>query len=162
MARPKKKADTPPAKPKDDERTAPKQAGTPGMIGNGANLGFEAQPFLAADRLRKNLEPSDHEHIALGLTVLKHIAGASDPLAQSESAREVMGGRTLRVVAHELVAVIKGNLTVDGSTANSARDQHPQSCQAPAAQVRRSGRSTGRRRAERPPAAEAVSAEWVA
>jgi type I restriction enzyme M protein len=27
--------------------------------GNGANLGFEAQLFLAADKLRKNLEPSD-------------------------------------------------------------------------------------------------------
>jgi hypothetical protein len=27
--------------------------------GNGANLGFEAQMFLAADKLRKNLEPSD-------------------------------------------------------------------------------------------------------
>jgi hypothetical protein len=28
--------------------------------GNGANLGFEAQLFLAADKLRKNLEPSDY------------------------------------------------------------------------------------------------------
>jgi hypothetical protein len=27
--------------------------------GNGANLGFEAQLFLAADKLRGNLEPSD-------------------------------------------------------------------------------------------------------
>jgi type I restriction enzyme M protein len=29
--------------------------------GNGANLGFEAQLFLAADKLRKNLEPSDYK-----------------------------------------------------------------------------------------------------
>jgi type I restriction enzyme M protein len=28
--------------------------------GNGANLGFEAQLFLAADKLRKNLESSDY------------------------------------------------------------------------------------------------------
>jgi len=34
-----------------------KKAGT---NGNGANLGFEAQLFLAADKLRKNLEPSDY------------------------------------------------------------------------------------------------------
>jgi type I restriction enzyme M protein len=30
--------------------------------GNGANLGFEAQMFLAADKLCKNLEPSDYEN----------------------------------------------------------------------------------------------------
>ncbi len=39
--------------------------------GNGANLGFEAQMFLAADKLRKNLEPSDYKHVALGLIFLK-------------------------------------------------------------------------------------------
>ena len=42
--------------------------------GNGANLGFEAQLFLAADKLRKNLEPSDYKHVALGLIFLKHIS----------------------------------------------------------------------------------------
>src|SRR6202521_5452619 len=44
--------------------------------GNGANLGFEAQLFLAADKLRKNLEPSDYKHVALGLIFLKHISNA--------------------------------------------------------------------------------------
>src|ERR1035437_7921593 len=44
--------------------------------GNGANLGFEAQLFLAADKLRKNLEPSDYKHVALGLICLKHISNA--------------------------------------------------------------------------------------
>jgi type I restriction enzyme M protein len=44
--------------------------------GNGANLGFEAQMFLAADKLRKNLEPSDYKHVALGLIFLKHISNA--------------------------------------------------------------------------------------
>ena len=43
---------------------------------NGANLGFEAQLFLAADKLRKNLEPSDYKHVALGLIFLKHISNA--------------------------------------------------------------------------------------
>jgi type I restriction enzyme M protein len=41
---------------------------------NGATLGFEAQLFLAADKLRKNLEPSDYKHVALGLIFLKHIS----------------------------------------------------------------------------------------
>ncbi len=43
---------------------------------NGANLGFEAQMFLAADKLRKNLEPSDYKHVALGLIFLRHISQA--------------------------------------------------------------------------------------
>jgi type I restriction enzyme M protein len=34
---------------------------------NGGNLGFEAELFLAADKLRKNLEPSDYKHVVLGL-----------------------------------------------------------------------------------------------
>jgi type I restriction enzyme M protein len=44
--------------------------------GNDANLGFEAQLFLAADKLRKNLEPSDYKHVALGLIFLKYISNA--------------------------------------------------------------------------------------
>jgi type I restriction enzyme M protein len=44
--------------------------------GNGGNLGFEAQLFLAADKLRKNLEPSDYKHVVLGLIFLKHISSA--------------------------------------------------------------------------------------
>ena len=43
---------------------------------NGANLGFEAQLFLAADKLRGNLEPSDYKHVALGLIFLKYISDA--------------------------------------------------------------------------------------
>ena len=43
---------------------------------NGANLGFEAQLFLAADKLRRNLEPSDYKHVVLGLIFLKHISSA--------------------------------------------------------------------------------------
>jgi type I restriction enzyme M protein len=42
--------------------------------GTGANLGFEAQLFEAADKLRKNLEPSDYKHVVLGLIFLKHIS----------------------------------------------------------------------------------------
>jgi len=44
--------------------------------GNGGKLGFEAQLFLAADKLRKNLEPSDYKHVALGLIFLKYISNA--------------------------------------------------------------------------------------
>jgi type I restriction enzyme M protein len=42
--------------------------------GNGGNLGFEAELFKTADKLRGNMEPSDYKHVALGLIFLKHIS----------------------------------------------------------------------------------------
>jgi len=52
---------------------APKPA-TKRSSGNGATLGFEADLFKAADKLRGNMEPSDYKHVALGLIFLKHIS----------------------------------------------------------------------------------------
>jgi len=42
--------------------------------GNGASLGFEAELFKAADKLRGNMEPSDYKHVVLGLIFLKYIS----------------------------------------------------------------------------------------
>jgi len=41
---------------------------------NGGNLGFEAELFKTADKLRGNMEPSDYKHVALGLIFLKYIS----------------------------------------------------------------------------------------
>src|SRR6476661_1911666 len=73
--------------------TAAQPARTSKINGNGANLGFEAQLFLAADKLRKNLEPSDYKHVALGLIFLKHISNAfeakrAELLAEDPAAAE--------------------------------------------------------------------------
>lgn len=43
---------------------------------NGGTLGFEAELFKAADKLRGNMEPSDYKHVALGLIFLKYISDA--------------------------------------------------------------------------------------
>ncbi len=43
---------------------------------NGASLGFEAELFKAADKLRGNMEPSDYKHVVLGLIFLKYISDA--------------------------------------------------------------------------------------
>jgi len=56
------------------ERTKPTEKKN--QNGNCANIGFEAQLFLAADKLRGNLEPSDYKHVALGLIFLKYISDA--------------------------------------------------------------------------------------
>jgi hypothetical protein len=60
---------------------------------NGVNVGFEAQLFLAADKLRKNLEPSDYKHVCLGLIFLKYISNAFEAkraalLAEDRTAAE--------------------------------------------------------------------------
>jgi type I restriction enzyme M protein len=39
------------------------------------------QLFLAADKLRKSLEPSDYKHVVLGLIFLKHISNAFEATA---------------------------------------------------------------------------------
>lgn len=74
--------------------TKPKDKPTKGRASNGANVGFEAELFLAADKLRKNLEPSDYKHVVLGLVFLRHISEkfeakhaallAEDPIAAED------------------------------------------------------------------------------
>lgn len=44
--------------------------------GSGSDLGFEADLFKAADKLRGNIEPSEYKHVALGLIFLKYISEA--------------------------------------------------------------------------------------
>jgi type I restriction enzyme M protein len=71
---------------------------------SGANLGFEAEMFLAADKLRGNLEPSEYKHVVLGLIFLKYISDAfeakhlalltEDPAA-SEDADEYLAPQTV-------------------------------------------------------------------
>ncbi len=48
--------------------------------GNKGQLGIEADLFLSADKLRKNLEPSDYKHVVLGLIFLKYISDAFEAL----------------------------------------------------------------------------------
>ncbi len=58
-----------------------------------SQLGFEAELFKAADKLRGNMEPSDYKHVALGLIFLKYISDAfesrhAELLAESAEAAE--------------------------------------------------------------------------
>ena len=66
---------------------------------NGANLGFEAQLWATADKLRGNMEPSDYKHVALGLIFLKYISDAfeakrvellQEKLADAEDSEEYL------------------------------------------------------------------------
>lgn len=44
--------------------------------GNGANLGFEAKLWAAADALRNNMDAAEYKHVVLGLIFLKYISDA--------------------------------------------------------------------------------------
>ena len=50
---------------------------------SGGDLGFEAELFKVADKLRGNMEPSDYKHVVLGLIFLKYISDAFDTKYQA-------------------------------------------------------------------------------
>jgi hypothetical protein len=72
-----------------------------------------------------------------------------DALAENESAREVMGEPTLRVIAHELVKVIKSNVAIDWMHRDSARANIRRHVKPAVAQIWISARLAGRGGAER-------------
>lgn len=43
---------------------------------NGANLGFEAKLWTAADKMRNNMDAAEYKHVVLGLIFLKYISDA--------------------------------------------------------------------------------------
>ncbi len=48
----------------------------PATANNGANIGFEAKLWLAADKLRNNMDAAVYKHVVLGLIFLKYISDA--------------------------------------------------------------------------------------
>jgi type I restriction enzyme M protein len=64
---------------------------------NGASLGFEQKLWMAADKLRNNMDAAEYKHVVLGLIFLKYISDAftevhtelkKDPLADAEDIDE--------------------------------------------------------------------------
>lgn len=53
-----------------------RQASAKTVIKNGANLGFEAKLWAAADALRNNMDAAEYKHVVLGLIFLKYISDA--------------------------------------------------------------------------------------
>ena len=49
---------------------------TKGNNDTGANLGFEAKLWQAADALRNNMDAAEYKHVVLGLIFLKYISDA--------------------------------------------------------------------------------------
>ena len=58
-------------------KSSGKQLGLDGKTvkaSNGANLGFEAKLWAAADKLRNNMDAAEYKHVVLGLIFLKYIS----------------------------------------------------------------------------------------
>jgi Type I restriction-modification system methyltransferase subunit len=66
----------PPSKATTKQTRAAEQSKQAAARNSGNDLGFEAELFKAADKLRGNMEPSDYKHVALGLIFLKYISDA--------------------------------------------------------------------------------------
>ena len=54
----------------------PKKSSKSAKPDTGANLGFEAKLWAAADALRNNMDAAEYKHVVLGLIFLKYISDA--------------------------------------------------------------------------------------
>ncbi len=57
----------------------------------GANLGFEAKLWAAADALRNNMDAAEYKHVVLGLIFLKYISDAFEAKHAELEAQQVQG-----------------------------------------------------------------------
>lgn len=73
---------------------------------NGGNLGFEQKLWLAADKLRSNMDAAEYKHVVLGLIFLKYISDAfnevyeevkKDPTSDPEDVDEYLARRAFWV-----------------------------------------------------------------
>jgi type I restriction enzyme M protein len=55
---------------------------------NGANVGFEAKLWQAADKLRNNMDAAEYKHVVLGLIFLKYISDSFEEMHARLSAGE--------------------------------------------------------------------------
>ena len=58
---------------------------------NGANLGFEAKLWAAADALRNNMDAAEYKHVVLGLIFLKYISDAFEAKHAELEAQKAQG-----------------------------------------------------------------------
>ncbi len=65
----------------------------------GANLGFEAKLWAAADALRNNMDAAEYKHVVLGLIFLKYISDAFKAKHAELVAQKAKGADLLRGVA---------------------------------------------------------------
>ena len=73
----------------------------------GANLGFEARLWAAADALRNNMDAAEYKHVVLGLIFLKYI---SDAFEEYHAKQPTIG----QLVDDGMVAIERDNPSLKG------------------------------------------------
>lgn len=58
----------------------PRPAKSSNKSSNAAVIGFEAKLWLAADKLRNNMDAAEYKHVVLGLIFLKYISEAFEEM----------------------------------------------------------------------------------
>src|SRR5207253_1978472 len=76
----------PRGRPKNNDAGSTKRAD-----GSGANLGFEAKLWAAADALRNNMDAAEYKHVVLGLIFLKYISDAFEAKHDELAAQKAQG-----------------------------------------------------------------------
>ncbi|TWT29959.1 type I restriction-modification system subunit M N-terminal domain-containing protein [Blastopirellula retiformator] len=71
-----------------------------------ANIGFEAKLWLAADKLRNNMDAAEYKHVVLGLIFLKYI---SDAFAELHG--KLIAGDPAESIAWAPSPLVRGNGT---------------------------------------------------
>ena len=66
----------------------PRPSKSPTQKSNGAVIGFEAKLWLAADKLRNNMDAAEYKHVVLGLIFLKYISDVFE-----EMRARLLGGK---------------------------------------------------------------------
>ena len=61
------------------------------MTNTGANLGFEAKLWEAADALRDSMDAAEYKHVVLGLMLLKYISDAFEEQHAKLQAEKAQG-----------------------------------------------------------------------
>jgi type I restriction enzyme M protein len=69
-----------------------------------ATIGFEAKLWLAADKLRNNMDAAEYKHVVLGLIFLKYI---SDTAGKCRSANSEVRTRNARPIRHSKFIIRK-------------------------------------------------------
>lgn len=77
---------------------------------NKGNGGFEAQLFLAADKLCKDLEPSNYKHVVLGLTFLRHVSQSFEARYETLEEQFGQGEQLAATIRQKLAGVLTDGL----------------------------------------------------
>ena len=85
-----------------------------------AHLGFEAKLWLAADKLRNNMDAAEYKHVVLGLIFLKYISDSFDELTALLMAKikaNTDQSRTLATLRDTLLPkLLSGEVSVEQTT----------------------------------------------